>query len=130
MAACDQPFDAVEKPELVNLLQYTHYRPAGLNIPSAATIRKRILDMSDEYVKELKEKIQVCPHSTTSSIRLELTPSHDITGNPDIQATTCKVSLSLDAWSSSNGYAFLAIVMHYVTDDWQLGELSSCNPNS
>ncbi|TBU54872.1 hypothetical protein BD310DRAFT_796553, partial [Dichomitus squalens] len=24
---------------------------------------------------------------------------------------------------SSNGYAFLAIVMHYVTDDWRLEEV-------
>lgn len=29
------------------------------------------------------------------------------------------VSLSLDAWTSSNGYAFLAIVMHYVDDNWE-----------
>ncbi|THH05274.1 hypothetical protein EW146_g9945 [Bondarzewia mesenterica] len=33
------------------------------------------------------------------------------------------VSLSLDAWTSQNGYAFLAIVMHYVTNDWQLEEI-------
>lgn len=31
------------------------------------------------------------------------------------------VSLSLDAWMSSNGFAFLAIVMHYVNADWELG---------
>lgn len=29
------------------------------------------------------------------------------------------VSLSLDAWTSGNGYAFLAIVMHYVDDNWE-----------
>ena len=32
------------------------------------------------------------------------------------------VSLALDAWTSSNGYAFLAIVMHYVNNDWKLGK--------
>lgn len=31
------------------------------------------------------------------------------------------VSLALDAWTSANGYAFLAVVMHYVNDDWELG---------
>jgi len=31
------------------------------------------------------------------------------------------VSLSLDAWTSSNGHAFLAIVMHWINDDWKLG---------
>ncbi|KAI9448889.1 hypothetical protein F5148DRAFT_1153303 [Russula earlei] len=33
-----------------------------------------------------------------------------------------KVCLSLDAWTSSNQYPFLAIVAHYVTNDGQLGE--------
>jgi hypothetical protein len=32
------------------------------------------------------------------------------------------VSISLDAWTSPNGYAFLAIVAHYVTNDGNLGE--------
>jgi len=31
------------------------------------------------------------------------------------------VSLSLDAWTSSNGHAFLAIVMHWINGDWKLG---------
>jgi len=35
----------------------------------------------------------------------------------------CKVSLSLDAWTSSNGHAFLAIVMHYISNDWRVEEL-------
>jgi hypothetical protein len=38
------------------------------------------------------------------------------------QELGCKVSLSLDAWTSSNGYGFLAIVMHYINNDWQLGK--------
>jgi hypothetical protein len=33
------------------------------------------------------------------------------------------VALSLDAWTSSNQYAFLAIVAHYVTNEGQLGML-------
>ncbi|KAM5534121.1 hypothetical protein V8D89_012212 [Ganoderma adspersum] len=96
IAACDQPFDTVEKLELHSLLQYTYHRPEHLDIPSAATIKKRIMDLSDKYVEELAATIK---------------------------ATTCKVSLSLDAWTSSNGFAFLAIVMHYVTDDWRLEEI-------
>lgn len=34
-----------------------------------------------------------------------------------------KVSISLDAWTSSNQYAFLAIVAHYITNDGKLGAL-------
>jgi hypothetical protein len=37
-----------------------------------------------------------------------------------LQELKAKVSLSLDAWTSSNQFAFLAIIMHYVTNDWQL----------
>jgi len=33
-----------------------------------------------------------------------------------------KISLSLDTWTSSNGYAFLAIVAHYITNDGELGK--------
>jgi hypothetical protein len=33
-----------------------------------------------------------------------------------------KVSLSLDAWTSSNQFAFLAIVAHYVTNEGELGK--------
>ncbi|KAJ7893099.1 hypothetical protein B0H14DRAFT_2685188 [Mycena olivaceomarginata] len=32
-----------------------------------------------------------------------------------------KVSISLDAWTSSNGYVFLAIVAHYINNDGKLG---------
>ena len=31
-----------------------------------------------------------------------------------------KVSISADAWTSNNQHAFLAIVVHYVTNDWEL----------
>ncbi|KAJ3004761.1 hypothetical protein NUW54_g4661 [Trametes sanguinea] len=98
IAACDQPFDAVEKPEFIKLLQFVHHRPTRLAVPSATTIKRRISEMSDDYVQELILLLKGLPG---------------------------KVSLSLDAWSSSNGYAFLAIVMHYVTNDWQLGTQST-----
>jgi hypothetical protein len=34
-----------------------------------------------------------------------------------------KIALSLDAWTSSNQYAFLAIIAHYITNEGQLGAL-------
>jgi L-ribulose-5-phosphate 3-epimerase UlaE len=34
-----------------------------------------------------------------------------------------KVSISLDAWTSSNNFAFMAIVAHYITKAGQLEEL-------
>jgi hypothetical protein len=38
-----------------------------------------------------------------------------------VQKLDGNVSLSLDAWTSSNGHAFLAIVMHWINEDWKLG---------
>ena len=32
-----------------------------------------------------------------------------------------KIALSLDAWTSSNQYAFLVIISHYMTNKGQLG---------
>ena len=38
-----------------------------------------------------------------------------------VEVSLGKVCLLLDAWTSSNQYTFLAIVMHYVNKDWQSG---------
>jgi hypothetical protein len=37
------------------------------------------------------------------------------------QEHNAKVCLILDAWTSSNGQAFLAIVARYITKDYELG---------
>ena len=37
------------------------------------------------------------------------------------QELSSKVGIALDAWTSSNQFAFLAIVVHYVTNDWRHG---------
>jgi len=39
------------------------------------------------------------------------------------QELKSRVSLSLDAWTSTNQYAFLAIVAHYTANDGVLGKL-------
>jgi hypothetical protein len=38
-----------------------------------------------------------------------------------MQNNDSKISIILDAWTSSNGHAFLAIVARYVNDDFDLG---------
>lgn len=39
----------------------------------------------------------------------------------DLQDLEGKISISLDAWTSLNQIAFLAIVAHYVNNDGNLG---------
>jgi hypothetical protein len=39
------------------------------------------------------------------------------------QELESKVSISLDAWTSSNQYVFIAIVAHYITNDGHFSKL-------
>jgi hypothetical protein len=109
--AADQPFEATENPEFRRLLQYTHLRP-GLHIPSASTVKRRIMKMGDDKIQGIKAMIAVC-HFSLFNIFTDYILQHQELG--------CKVSLSLDAWTSSNGHGFLAIVVHYINNEWQLG---------
>ncbi|KIL55008.1 hypothetical protein M378DRAFT_201131 [Amanita muscaria Koide BX008] len=97
IVACDQPFDEVDKQPFRKLLVYTH-RPSAkpLRIPHRTSIRARIMKMGEDTVGNVKKMFS----------ELE-----------------SKVSISLDAWTSSNQYAFLAIVAHYITNDGRLEEL-------
>ncbi|KAG6893866.1 hypothetical protein C0992_008362, partial [Termitomyces sp. T32_za158] len=93
---CDQPFDEVDKPAFRALLEYIH-RSSGkeLKIPHRTTIRKRIMDMGDVTIGRIKDMFS----------KLD-----------------SKVSISLDAWTSNNQYAFLAVVAHYINNNGELGK--------
>ncbi|KAF5338562.1 hypothetical protein D9758_016540 [Tetrapyrgos nigripes] len=93
IAACDQPFSTVEDPEFQALLQYTHHGRT-LNIPCSKTIRSRIMKMHESVVDQYR--------SLFSEVE-------------------SKFAISLDAWTSSNGYAFMAIIAHYVDNKGKLG---------
>jgi len=73
-----------------------------------------IMKMGEDTVEEVKNMIVVIDWFCLVNQRY-LT-------NLFCQELDCKVSLSLDGWTSSNQHEFLAIVMHYITNDWQLGE--------
>ncbi|KAJ8514911.1 hypothetical protein ONZ45_g7593 [Pleurotus djamor] len=91
----DLPFDTVEKPEFQTMLQYVHHSHSPLSIPGRTTVKKRTMDLEKDVVK-----------STAKMFK-------KLRG---------KVAISLDAWTSSNHYAFLAIVAHYVTNEGKLEE--------
>ncbi|KIK76512.1 hypothetical protein PAXRUDRAFT_18157 [Paxillus rubicundulus Ve08.2h10] len=74
----------------------THNCGHALRIQKKDAVRARITEMGDMMLEDFKKYISVLEGW---------------------------VSLSLDAWTSSNGYAFLAIVLHYVTNDWKLEEV-------
>ncbi|KAJ6622463.1 hypothetical protein B0H10DRAFT_2431847 [Mycena sp. CBHHK59/15] len=95
VAACDQPFIAANKWEFREMLRYTALHPAKkrLSIPEDQVVKAKIKLMEEEMVKELFVTFK---------------------------ETTSDFVLSLDAWTSSNGYAFMAIVIHYIGNDSKL----------
>ncbi|KAF7346964.1 Transposase-like protein [Mycena venus] len=96
VAACDQPFIAVNKPEFCEMLQYVHHHsPKPLQIPGDDKVRSLIEKMSDDMVTSLKKIFE---------------------------ANESNFVLSLDAWTSSNGYAFMAVIIHYIGNDGKLEE--------
>ena len=108
VATTDQPFDTTESPKFRELLQYLYQKTTDLHIPGRHSIRNRITKMGDTTVTELKQMFAISCLSHCD--RLSLTePSQQHTG---------KISISLDAWTSKNQIAFLAIVT--VTAAWLL----------
>lgn len=94
MVTCDQPFEEVDRIEFHHLLEYTHLCQS-LHIPHRHAMKHHVMKMGEEMVEDVKK----------------------MTGELD-----CNVSISLDGWTSSNLFGFLAIVMHYITEGWKLGE--------
>jgi len=73
-----------------------------------------IMKMGDTMVVELKQMFSVIYYCFSHADCLSLTCSS--------QQHTGKVSISLDAWTSKNQIAFLAIMVHYVMNNWRLGK--------
>ncbi|GBE83702.1 hypothetical protein SCP_0507580 [Sparassis crispa] len=73
VAACDQPFSEVEKPEFKRMMQYSSH--PSVTIPSTNTIKSKIMDIDDDVISDIKTML-----ATTSG----------------------KFSLALDCWTSNN----------------------------
>jgi hypothetical protein len=111
VAACDQPFIAVMREEFCEMLEFTHqHSPTPLNIPGPDSVKGKIIKMSNEMRNELKAIFKVCFGRSVASTNSQIS-----------QENKSNFVLSLDAWTSSNGYAFLAIVIHYIGNDGKLG---------
>ncbi len=58
--ASDQPFKEVEKPELVDLLNYVHRSLSSLKIPSRFTVKRHVIKMGAEGIQKMTELFAVC----------------------------------------------------------------------
>jgi hypothetical protein len=113
IVATDQPFTTVDEPEFRELLAYAHHPSPLLKVPHRDTVKTRIMKLGKDTVKATKLMFQVRRCVLTGNI-LTSALQNDVDG---------KISISLDAWTSSNNFAFMAIVAHFITNAGQLEEL-------
>jgi hypothetical protein len=76
IVACDQPFDEVEKPEFISMLQYAHHSPTNLKLPSRDGIRRRVMKLGEETVEGTREmfKVGVYPFFFSQHLTLDCRP--------------------------------------------------------
>ena len=55
----DQPFDEIEDPYLIRLLQFTHGCGRKLTLPSRETIRRRVTKMGQDVTEGMKTLFRV-----------------------------------------------------------------------
>lgn len=111
MITCDQPFDEVEKPEFIAAMSYGR-STSKFTLPKRDGVQRQVMKLGDETVQEIGDLflVRFLDPNMLSFLKFFW------------QRLDSKISLSLDAWTSSNCYAFLAIVAHYITNDGQCGE--------
>jgi len=72
--------------------------------------------MGEDLIKAMKHMFQVCKRPLLIHYHLYNLPQTTVEG---------KISISLNEWTSSNNYVFMAIVAHYITNAGQLGMLNN-----
>ena len=111
IVACDQPFDEVEKPEFIALMEYTHHGSTlNFRVPGRNAIKSRVMRMGEDTVEGTRKMFEVSDSLIARTCILSSTQELD-----------SKITISCDAWTSSNQHPFLALVAHYVTNDGHLG---------
>lgn len=59
--ACDQPFDEVEKPEFVSMIEYNR-DPTKFSLPKKDGIRWRIMTLGENTIEDTKAMFVVCDY--------------------------------------------------------------------
>ena len=70
VVACNQPFDEVEKPEFIKMMEYAH---AFITIPSRKGIKMCVMQMDGKIVEEKKIMFQVCLSNLSQVLKSSLT---------------------------------------------------------
>ena len=59
IVACDQPFDEVENPEFVEMMNFTHHTGGQLKIPGRNAIKRRVMKMGEDTIEGVREMLLV-----------------------------------------------------------------------
>jgi hypothetical protein len=59
VVACDQPFEEVERPEFITIMNYMHHNGTSLNIPGHNSIKRRLMKMGNETVENVRKMFSV-----------------------------------------------------------------------
>ena len=59
IVACDQPFDEVEKPEFISMMEYNR-DPTKFSLPKMDGIRRRIMTLGENTLEDTKAMFAVC----------------------------------------------------------------------
>jgi hypothetical protein len=57
--ACDQPFEEVERPEFIAMMNYTHHAGTSLKIPKRNGIKLRLMKMGDNTIEDVRNMFSV-----------------------------------------------------------------------
>ena len=68
IVTCDQPFEEVERPEFIAMMNYMHHNGSPVNIPGRNGIKQRLMKMGDETLVDIHRMFSICPflHSCIS----------------------------------------------------------------
>ena len=55
VVACDQPFDEVEKPKFIDLMEYTHHSGESLKLIKCDAVKRHTMEMGDETIEGVGE---------------------------------------------------------------------------
>lgn len=111
----NQPFSEIESEELLDIFSYLRSAVEG-RIIKADALKNRIKTASDEQRERFKSYIKVSTPFPLSLASIFLSPLQ-------FQSIPGLMPIALDAWTSSNRIAFLAIVGTFITEDWRMEEV-------
>lgn len=60
IVACDQPFDEVEKPEYIDMMNYAHHPATEIKLPGRNGVKRRVMKMGEDTVEGIRKMFEVC----------------------------------------------------------------------